>query len=68
MSALSKTANPERELSTAEINQMKRRTPPTQPFALIREMGIPRDSAHKSTGLVRIPKQLQIIFSFLGEP
>lgn len=48
MSALQSTNNPERELSTAELNQMKRRTPPQRKLLS--------------------PKQIQIIFSFLGEP
>ena len=61
MAELSKTANPERELSTAEINQMKRRTPPNATFAFIQTMGIVRGSAHKSTGLVHtiVPSERQ---------
>ena len=48
LAALQATGNPERELSTAEKNQLKRRTAP------------PKNASP--------PRQLQILFSFLGEP
>ncbi len=48
LDALRPTGNPEGELSTAEKNQLKRRTAP------------PKNASP--------PRQLQILFSFLGEP
>ena len=56
LATLQATGNPERKLSTAELNQMKRRTSAPAPFAIFRTIGIVRGSAHKSTGLVHIPK------------